>query len=344
MNAALQPMPRVRSAETAPSSQAEAIPTLLSEDSDDVALALETSAALWRKGETKDAIRWLRRAAEAAEEAGDDRRALALARCAADLSEAAARAEEETRCEERRREEPAPPAPVARFPEPKSRPRLVGAALAPKQASVAPQAPKAPVQASNISATSSVTPRSASRAPTNTPAPNTLPSAVPTVRPPISAKPRPVAAGSMQPVPAKPSSVFPRPPVSQSALRGAAPQTAPSRAAPPPAPSSKLSSAIPPAPRTPNVALTPASYAPAAKSSSSQRGAASERPAAHTSDKKLLSPTALTSLRVAILAAPTEDGQFVFRVLGEGETAPSGYRNALIVVSDPVADALFERR
>jgi hypothetical protein len=55
-------------------------------DPDAVALALETGRALWGQGEAKEAVRWLRRAAQQADEAGDDLRALTLARAAADLT------------------------------------------------------------------------------------------------------------------------------------------------------------------------------------------------------------------------------------------------------------------
>lgn len=57
-----------------------------SDDSDDVIVALETAGALWAKGESREALRWLRRAAETAVDTGDDRRAVSLARIAADLA------------------------------------------------------------------------------------------------------------------------------------------------------------------------------------------------------------------------------------------------------------------
>jgi len=57
-------------------------------DPEPVAVAIETARALYRTGEQLDALRWLRRAAERAEESGDDVRALNLARSAADLSTA----------------------------------------------------------------------------------------------------------------------------------------------------------------------------------------------------------------------------------------------------------------
>jgi hypothetical protein len=55
-------------------------------DSEDVVVALQTARALQRKGDLQDAVRWLRRAADAAGGDGNDRRALALARAAADLT------------------------------------------------------------------------------------------------------------------------------------------------------------------------------------------------------------------------------------------------------------------
>ncbi|HYQ29460.1 MAG TPA: hypothetical protein VER04_19650, partial [Polyangiaceae bacterium] len=53
-------------------------------DPEPVAVAIETARALFRSGEQMEALRWLRRAAERAEESGDDLRALNLARSAAD--------------------------------------------------------------------------------------------------------------------------------------------------------------------------------------------------------------------------------------------------------------------
>src|SRR5271165_7256972 len=64
-----------------------AIPPALDEDPEDVAWALQTADALWKRNERVDAIVWLRRAAQAAGEAQDDDRALALARGAAELAE-----------------------------------------------------------------------------------------------------------------------------------------------------------------------------------------------------------------------------------------------------------------
>ena len=64
------------------------IPTSEPNDSDDVTLALETAEALWNKGDPSEALRWLRRAAEAAGDSGDDMRAVVLAKAVAELNEA----------------------------------------------------------------------------------------------------------------------------------------------------------------------------------------------------------------------------------------------------------------
>jgi hypothetical protein len=67
------------------------IPSAIGTDAEDVVWALQTADALWKREERIDAIVWLRRAAQAAGEAEDDDRALALARNAAELAEWIAR-------------------------------------------------------------------------------------------------------------------------------------------------------------------------------------------------------------------------------------------------------------
>jgi hypothetical protein len=62
-------------------------PSASDSDAQDVATAVMTANALWRQGESAEAIRWLRRAAETAEALGDDMRALSLARVAAELQD-----------------------------------------------------------------------------------------------------------------------------------------------------------------------------------------------------------------------------------------------------------------
>jgi hypothetical protein len=66
--------------------ESSGFPAPQTSDSEAVQLALETASALWSKGDAREALRWLRRAAETAGEAGDDLRAVGLARAAADLT------------------------------------------------------------------------------------------------------------------------------------------------------------------------------------------------------------------------------------------------------------------
>jgi hypothetical protein len=62
------------------------LPSSAPTDSESVRTCLDTAQALWEKGELREAVRMLQRGAAAAEEAGDDDRALSIARRAADLS------------------------------------------------------------------------------------------------------------------------------------------------------------------------------------------------------------------------------------------------------------------
>ncbi|HEY4015519.1 MAG TPA: hypothetical protein VGM06_19380 [Polyangiaceae bacterium] len=54
-------------------------------DSSDVAVALEVAGALWEKGDHDEGLRWLKRAIEAASEAGDAARAAALVKASSEL-------------------------------------------------------------------------------------------------------------------------------------------------------------------------------------------------------------------------------------------------------------------
>ena len=61
------------------------VPTSVVGDPTDVAVALEVAGALWEKGDNDEAVRWLRRAGEAAGEAGNNERAAALGQAAGEL-------------------------------------------------------------------------------------------------------------------------------------------------------------------------------------------------------------------------------------------------------------------
>jgi hypothetical protein len=63
-----------------------AIPLAKKDDIEDVAWALQTAEATWSRGDRADALKWIRRAAEAASEAELDDRALELAKAAADVA------------------------------------------------------------------------------------------------------------------------------------------------------------------------------------------------------------------------------------------------------------------
>ena len=62
------------------------VPAAKKDDIEDVAWALQTAAATWSRGDHHDALKWIRRAAEAASEAEKDDRALELAKAAADVA------------------------------------------------------------------------------------------------------------------------------------------------------------------------------------------------------------------------------------------------------------------
>ncbi|HEY1957873.1 MAG TPA: hypothetical protein VGH28_19770 [Polyangiaceae bacterium] len=62
------------------------IPKVRDDDPEDVSWALSTAATSFARGDRAEALKWLRRAAEAASEADRDARALELAKAAADLS------------------------------------------------------------------------------------------------------------------------------------------------------------------------------------------------------------------------------------------------------------------
>src|SRR5512143_2787266 len=62
------------------------IPQVREDDPEDVSWALSTAATQYARGDRVEALKWLRRAAEAASEAEKDMRALELAKAAAELT------------------------------------------------------------------------------------------------------------------------------------------------------------------------------------------------------------------------------------------------------------------
>ena len=71
------------------------VPEAVTGDPSDVAVALEVAGALWEKGDREEAIRWLKRAVEAAGHAGDTARAAGLAQAAGHIEAALGRRDEE---------------------------------------------------------------------------------------------------------------------------------------------------------------------------------------------------------------------------------------------------------
>ncbi len=68
------------------------VPEPLPDDAEAVVTALETADIFGKQGDVKEAVRWVRRAAELAGDQGNDMRALTLARAVADLNISSSRA------------------------------------------------------------------------------------------------------------------------------------------------------------------------------------------------------------------------------------------------------------
>ncbi|MGC4095212.1 MAG: hypothetical protein QM756_46285 [Polyangiaceae bacterium] len=66
-------------------SSSPSFPAAQSADHKSVVSALEAGGLEWQRGDFREAVRWLHRAADAAEAGGDNRRAVGLARAAADI-------------------------------------------------------------------------------------------------------------------------------------------------------------------------------------------------------------------------------------------------------------------
>jgi hypothetical protein len=155
------------------------IPTPARADTETVTTALETAAIFRSKGDSREAMRWLRRAAESAGAAGDDARALSLSRVAADLHEELDAATEQ-------KATPYPPPPSARSAPPSSSSmRAAPPPASPRSA--APALPSTPPTSTPLVSASTLptsTPlASTSTPPTSTSAPPTSTSVATGVRP-----------------------------------------------------------------------------------------------------------------------------------------------------------------
>ncbi len=148
------------------SASSEPFPSASPSDGDGVRDNLETAKALWDQGDQKEAVRWLQRAATAAEEAGDDARSLSLARHAADLAAQVAPLSTRSPDEVPRRppgESGAPPSLRRSTSAPPPRPSA--SAPAPAAAQVTASSPPAPGVPVATSSASGVPPRPNSSVP-----------------------------------------------------------------------------------------------------------------------------------------------------------------------------------
>lgn len=274
------------------------IPSPEAGDPDDVATALETANALWGIGQRQEALRLLRRAAETAEDSGNDLRSVRLARAAADV---ATQLQAEVTAAAARSVTRPPPPPSASVP-----PRE------PTTSRTKPPAPAAPAQ--------STSPRVAPSPPKAPPAPS------------ATARPRSIGpTPSMRPTP--PSATAKKEPAKTEVARAdPAPLVSvkPSKSTPAPAPD-KIAKSTPPA------------QAPAPSRTPKSTPAPPKATAASVPDKTAPGPApdsaqAWHAVRVSIKVSARDPNLFVVRRLENGNQAPPGTRQALVMLLDPDTD------
>ncbi len=224
-----------------------AIPQAQTDDNEDISWALSTAEAMWSRGDLIDAIKWVRRAAEAAGDAEQDERALELAKAAAELQNEVGGIRDQPGTDQPRQDqagsEPAPPPPLpaamaamAAAHSAVTAPPPDGASEPPPAAMASPVPPAAAITASPPRVAPSVPPpaggsfASGGRGPSSTAPkrPSTIPRASGTPAPPAVARvsaPRP-------PLPR--SSGAPLPPVSPVSSAPPLPPGAPGYSAAPP--------------------------------------------------------------------------------------------------------------
>jgi hypothetical protein len=171
------------------------VPAALPDDVSDVMVALEAAGTIWQNGDRAEALRWLKRAADAAAEAGQDSRAFELARAAADLKESLEAAPPAAHT----------PAPVTSAPPPAA-PRL-RSSEAPTAGPIRSRPPPPPSARSKPPPPPSARPSSLPAPPATTGASGTMPAQ--SSRPPVAEKrpsvvpARPPLARSATPMPAR---------------------------------------------------------------------------------------------------------------------------------------------
>ena len=262
-------------------------------DPSDVSVALEAARALWEKADTDEALRWFSRAAEAAEQAGNDRRALELARAVADLKDTLAANADAIRI-----------APSPKPPAPSSPPPARKSSLPPTPPSMRPRPPDAVA-------------RSGARPP------SVLPRAPEVAKAPPSVRPRPPEAKAAAPAVSSPGSQAKLPEETPVPAKVEKAAPAPIPAAPERKPGSltplaaKVAPAAPPA--TPNAsrARAPSEQTPLA--------AKLEQPAASLAS----APTKAEipgeeRLRVSVKSSVRDPELLLVRILRKGQPVPHG--------------------
>ncbi len=282
-------------------------------DSEDVVSALETAEIFWTKGDTDEALRWLKRAAESASDAGSDDRALAIARTVADLKSAPARVVE---------------VPVAAH---KANP--------PPPPSAARQAPTPPSAARTATAESS----EVRHAPANLPSALIGDGVVP-VKGPASQKappaaPKPHESISPPAAPHRPSSMPPPMPKRLSASERPAVVQEPTRAVAAPPAKPQTAAALPQPSRAQPVAVSSVATAEAPVP-------AARRPSSTTSTAKELNRAPVTAAiayrALTVFVRPEgRDGDKLEVILAmPGQAVPAGAEPALLVPTLPGAHLL----
>jgi len=273
------------------------IPSPQPGDSDDVELALEAAQRMYAKGDLPETLKWLRRAASAAEEAGDDMRQLQLARLAADLAAVVNSGPQiVTSAPSIPAAKPASSAP-GRLPQP-----------TPKQAPLAASgrsgsSPPGPIKAASVVPAASATPGGPP------PLPGKSRPAPPSATPPAPAV---LAESDSQPAPSRPADSQP-PPAKKSSATSLKPKASESVA-----PSGSLSASAPPKPA--------ASTAPSAAATKVEKPSTVTQAASGVADFKTLG-----GVRVAVRVSARDENLYIVRPLAQGQRVPAGSREARLV-------------
>lgn len=306
-----------------------AFPAPEASDPEDVAWNLQTGGTMWARGDSHEAVRWLRRAAEAASDAGSDMRAVNLARAAADLTAALELPPSIV---------PPPPAPApAPAPAPVPPAAAPAAQASPSQAATTPT----PVPVSARPMPPPVTPLSQDEATTPRPMPVSRPKAPPLSAPDEAtvldyALPANVAAHERrQPPPSR------RPP-----------RSSPSAAPPPPLRSSP-SAAPPPLRSSPGAEAPPTASSPQAAPPPPSRGSVSAVPQSNAPATSRSSPSAAPgpmgirprqALRVAVTPSSDDKNLLLVRPLADDEALPAGAHEALLAALEPGVHLTSKKR